>query len=503
MASDIIPRSRTTDPERGSRVRAGRGRRPRRVARLSRVAAAGLVVILAASCTFFSDGSWTTKDPVAGEPALAWNDPDDALTDSPIDLDDVGYVEAEHFIGGTASAYARVGTWDATGRWQAQPATPKGFATRILVRRPADPDVFNGVVVVEWLNVTSGTDLDALFRSAHTELLGKGYAWVGVSAQQAGVDGLKQQDPERYRNLQHPGDAYAYDIFTRAGRIVADPTSPVLGGLRPQVVLASGASQSASALLTYINAVHPLAHVYDGFQVVSHLGFALGLGDGQSMPDRPVVRTDVDVPVLDIQFETELVLFRTHLNRQEDHPNFRLWELAGSAHGAEYGRSLTWPPDPTTPGDPCTERINSAPQFALGKAATAALARWATEGVAPPSAPRLTLGDSAAPDPIARDQYGNALGGIRYPHVEVPVARVDGVQNTAPSGATPIERLVCMLSGRTLPFSATQLAELYPTADDYVTRFGAAADQAVDAGFLLPEDADVLTAAVAASPPVG
>lgn len=46
------------------------------------------------------------------------------------------------------------------------------------------------------------------------------------------------------------------------------------------------------------------------------------------------------------------------------------------------------------------------------------------------------------------------------------------------------------------------LAGLYPTPADYVDRFREAADQAVDAGFLLPEDADVLTAAAAASPPV-
>jgi Alpha/beta hydrolase domain len=253
MAPDGVPTSMTTDPDLASPVRVqGGGRRHRRVTRLSRVAAVGLIVTLAAGCMFFPDGSWTTKDPIAGEPALAWNDPDDALTDSPIDLDDVGYVEAEHFIGGNATSYARVGTWTADGLWNAQPATSTGFATRILVRRPADPHEFNGVVVVEWLNVTSGSDLDGIFRPTHTELLGEGYAWVGVSAQKAGVDNLKVRDPNRYKGLQHPGDAWAYDIFTRAGRIVADPTSPVLGGLRPKVVLASGVSQSASGLLTYI-----------------------------------------------------------------------------------------------------------------------------------------------------------------------------------------------------------------------------------------------------------
>jgi Alpha/beta hydrolase domain len=47
-----------------------------------------------------------------------------------------------------------------------------------------------------------------------------------------------------------------------------------------------------------------------------------------------------------------------------------------------------------------------------------------------------------------------------------------------------------------------RLAGLYPTSAAYVQRFRGAADQAVDAGFLLPEDADMLTAAATASPPV-
>ena len=468
---------------------------------MSKAAVLGLIVIVAAGCVVFPDGSFTTKDPIAGEPSLAWNAPDDGLTDSPIDLADVGYVEAEHLIGGSVTAYSRVGTWLPDGRWQAQPSTSANFITRILVRRPADPDAFNGVVVVEWLNVTAGRDLDALFRPSHTELLGDGYAWVGVSVQKVGVDDLERRDPDRYGALQHPGDDYAYDIFTRAGRIVADAASPVLGGLRPQVLLASGSSQSASGLLTYVNAVQPLAGVYDGFYLQSQLGGAMALPSGTPMPARPVVRPDIAVPVLDVRSETELVVFRTHLNRQEDSANFRLWEFAGSGHIGEYGRSLTWPPNPTTPGDPCTARINSAPSFALAKAATAALAAWTTTGVAPASAPRIELADPAAADPVARDRYGNALGGIRYPHVEVPIARVDGLPNSAPP-ADPTQTFLCVLSGRTLPLSDAELADLYPTAQAYVGRFGAAANRAVDSGFLLPEDAEALKAAAAQSPPV-
>jgi hypothetical protein len=35
----------------------------------------------------------------------------------------------------------------------------------IIVRRPTSPAQFNGTVLVEWVNVTSGYNNDALFRS--------------------------------------------------------------------------------------------------------------------------------------------------------------------------------------------------------------------------------------------------------------------------------------------------------------------------------------------------
>ena len=56
---------------------------------------------------------------------------------------------------------------------------------------------------------------------------------MGVSAQAGGVQGsgptvagvapggLKAADPERYGTLDHPGDAFSYDIFTQVGRAVA------------------------------------------------------------------------------------------------------------------------------------------------------------------------------------------------------------------------------------------------------------------------------------------
>ena len=73
------------------------------------------------------------------------------------DLSSRGYIEEEFFFQGTATQYqvpaivnGRVtSTADATVL-----STGNPYKTRMLVRRPANPENFNGVVLVEWVNVT-------------------------------------------------------------------------------------------------------------------------------------------------------------------------------------------------------------------------------------------------------------------------------------------------------------------------------------------------------------
>ena len=453
------------------------------------------VALLLIACQVLPDGTVVSKR-IDGDPWLKWNDPDDGLNDAPVDLEDHGYVEEEFFLSGDATSYAQVGTWGPDGRWTAEPKETAHFGTRVLVRRPADRRAFNGVVYVEWLNTTLGHDLDVHFRQTHTEMLRSGYAWVGVTAQKQGVDALRARDPDRYGGLVHPGDAYNFDIFTRAGRAAANPRSRILGGLQPEVVLAEGGSQSGAWLHTYVNAVHPLVGVYDGFWLAAVVGSAPV--PGATMPDRPILRTDLDVPVLQTQTETELVVFRRHLVSQPDTDRYRMWEIAGSAHAGEY--HMVWPtlPLPTQMG--CIHRLNTSPTFVVYNGALDALARWARGEGAPPSAPRLELTDPTVGDPIARDAFGNAIGGIRLPEVDVPRARVDGVANAPLPGQPPFG---CILGGRTIPLSEEELATLYPSAEDYLSRFDAAVQAQVANGFILDADGVMLSTAERQSlPPV-
>ena len=94
--------------------------------------------------------------------------------------EEYGYIEEEFLIAGEATTYAPEGDWGEDGEWAASPTQTAPYRTRILVRRPADAEAFNGTVVVEWLNVTTGMDLDNGFALASDELLRDGYVWVEV-----------------------------------------------------------------------------------------------------------------------------------------------------------------------------------------------------------------------------------------------------------------------------------------------------------------------------------
>lgn len=173
------------------------------------------------------------------------------LTTSVVDLAEHGYSEKEFFYEGEPTTYSLEGEMSQHGRWSLVEGVQQSFKSRLLVRRPLEASQFNGTVVVEWLNVSGGADGDPGFMYNWEELLRDGYVWVGVSAQATGVEGggfslvpgpsraLKVVNPERYGSLSHPGDAYSYDIYTRAAQIVRG-AGDVLSGLSPKRLLAYG-----------------------------------------------------------------------------------------------------------------------------------------------------------------------------------------------------------------------------------------------------------------------
>ena len=440
-----------------------------------------------------------------------------SLASTTFSLAPFGYVEEEFFATGMATGYVSDGEFSADGKWSVSPRDTAEYTTRLLVRRPNSPGRFNGTVVVEWLNVSGGFDAAPDWTSAHTMLLRDGFAWIGVSAQYVGVSGgppldrhlaLKEVNPCRYGPLFHPGDNYSYDMFSQAGLAVRRLTPLLLGGLRPKRVIAIGESQSASRLVTYIDAIHPLAHVYDAFLVHSRGGGAAPLSAPQPTFDGPplaLIRNDTDVPVLTFQTETDVVAIGFFAARQPDGPNIRTWEVAGSAHVDTY-MSVVGPKDQgpsasdTTHLPPvqsifggtvaCDLPINSGPQHYVLSAALRRLARWVRSGRSPASPPPLSVRPGLPPI-IERDPLGNAVGGIRTPQVDVPIAALSGIGQPAGSA--------CSRFGTTIAFDAATIASLYPDHRSYVSAVNRAAKRAVRRGVLLAIDAKAIRRAATSS----
>jgi hypothetical protein len=76
-------------------------------------------------------------------------------------------------------------------------------------------------------------------------------------------------------------------------------------------------------------------------------------------------------------------------------------------------------------------------------------------GISPPHADPIAVQNGAG----VVDQFGNVVGGLRSPYVDVPTSTWFGNS----TGAS-----FCIIAGHEVPFTAARLQELYPTHGAYV-----------------------------------
>jgi hypothetical protein len=411
---------------------------------------------------------------------------------SPFDLEQFGYVEEEYFLSGTASNRGLGGHGEHTAPYK----------VRILVRRPADPARFNGTALLEWFNVSLQQEVEHEWPIDFPMLMRDGYVSASVSAQYLGVQSaspmsLKNWDPQRYGNLQHPGDDYSYDIFAQAAQALR--SGRAAGNLPVDLVLGTGTSQSCLRLVTYISRLAAADAVFDGYHPTTCPATA-------EIPDTLV-------PMVWGTSEWE-----AGLQSRPDGPLLRVWEIAGTSHanwwevrfqgaqgyrdgfaydGTTYFPYYGWDEDDAGQyGERRPLSNNVAPARYAFRAAIADLNQWARDWRdhragrlaadqvhAAPAAARLERDGFA----LRRDEHGNALGGVRLPALEVPVATYRGEFNDGASGSTSA-------------LNRETLAALYPSHNDYVAKMRTATDAAVAHGSMLPADADEWMRRVAASP---
>jgi hypothetical protein len=134
----------------------------------------------------------------------------------------------------------------------------------------------------------------------------------------------------------------------------------------------------------------------------------------------------------------------------------------------------------------------------LAGAALRNLRRWAVDGVAPPRADRLTnlaskedgpAGGRGEALPLVRDEHRNALGGVRTPDLDVPVATYYP-HSTLPAEGGGRSGFQGGLMGSMTRFSDEKLRSLYGSVAQYRKEYAAGVDRLVAEGWINEAEAE-------------
>jgi hypothetical protein len=443
-------------------------------------------------------------------------------------LASTGYRSREYRVSGEARVFR---TPDAI------PSSER-YATRVLVIAPERDADFSGVVHIELLNPSSGSDFPMFWPDAGFHLMARGDAYLGVTCKSVTIADLRSRDPERYGSLLIPHDSMIWDLLgSVAGATHQEEAGGMLLGLRaPSRRFATGWSQSGSFLRSYLserfheehssalaggvpNGDEAQSQIIDGYLIgVSSGGFGpMGYveidRDGEMELDTSFTPTESlpglialddhrrtisrpPVPVIEYLSEDEAVQHLWHQRPDSDLPGdqYRCYQVPARGHetgllptsarrsenGLSDGEDLDSEDPPRHDGS----------QWLIAATITH-LVLW-SEGTPPPRAdpipfdvPKALTRDTLGVDytgivPV-HDETGHAMGGLRYLEIELPLARMQVV---------PSQRHI-MRPWEHVPFTRAEADARYGGEAAYAQLARRRAAQLVSQGWLLPEHTEL------------
>ena len=350
-------------------------------------------------------------------------------------------------MSGTATGYARSASTGPTACGRSHPRRPRRSRRACVDLLPERSRAVNGTVIVEWLNVTGGLDIPAIWMPTQRHLLREGYTWVGVSAQAVSVHGGGMM----------PGLGSARPIPTRLRRGSSIPATCTRTTSSPRSHVRSARSSPLARhpvdrmFATGRVAVGVPPHdvrerirsktreVFDGFLIGGprRAGAPVRRGSRSASSRRGRARrrarhacaaATTSAPTAragDRRAERDRRARRVHVRARPppDTDRFRLWEVAGSAHSDTYFLSRPRIDTDAWPVEDLRPRSRNADEPSAGwscrstparRCTTCSSARStrSTRGYVtrslPPTAPRLEV--NAAEDGFVLDELGVARG---------------------------------------------------------------------------------------------
>ena len=237
-----------------------------------------------------------------------------------------------------------------------------------------------------------------------------------------------------------------------------------------------GYSQTGSMLITYINAIRPRQiasdgrALYDGYFVGVAGGLFIGAAPlNQCTPVPPLgdprrsIR-NAGVPVIQMMSQSDYLIGIDSRGPDSSTPPdlYRHYEMAGAAHATPDELFFSARPADiikagrAVPPMSCNEGPRSRfPSRIFVDAALRNIDLWSRDGLPAPPGQDILVENG---QPVL-DEFGNVLGGLRSPYLDVPTS----TWRASATGAS-----FCGIAGYEIPFDQATLDELYPTQGAYV-----------------------------------
>ena len=426
-----------------------------------------------------------------------------ASAQQPINLASSGYVEKEYLVTGLAGLYdwAPQGAKPAVrGRGDNHP-----YATRMLVRRPADLKQFSGRVIVELLSAAAGYDTAPLWGLSAAQVMQAGDIWVGLTVKPSAAETLRRFDALRYARINfsvtssadcksdpvNTDHGLAWDIIAQAGALLRSSSKEnPLVDFDVRRLVAAGYAQAGGYVAAYVNVAHEELRlgnerpVYDAYVDAAGAVGAAPINACAAPLDAADPRRQVgprDAPVVTVMTQTDAArtkwMRRTDSDAEDD--VYRLYEIAGMGHATPLPVGLPSSGDRKIAGlDPadlsCAEPTSSFPSGLAMNAIWQQLEDFMVRGTPLGKAPRIEV---AADGVVQLDGLGNARGGWRLPQLDLALAAYSGTRRARPDA--PGSQGLCALTGSMRRFDSAKLKSLYGTRATYLKLFNAAVDAAV------------------------
>jgi hypothetical protein len=422
------------------------------------------------------------EGPITG-PGAAYIDPLEQNLPDGASAEANGYVFDEYLVSGSAAG--------------------EPYRVRAQVVRPGDAAAqdFSGHAIVEAIHPQG---IPFVWNFTRDYLMSRGHAAVNISVFPNTVETLEGANAQRYADLRVAVDDandnsdiafdHASDIYAQVGSWLKSGETPLPG---VEWLHMTGHSMSVGPVWQYMDTHHREYRleggdpIYDGFfpettRTASRMG--------------PFPEVDVPTLLINSELEVEQVLVEEGIDYRRpdsDEPGqqFRLYEVAGMPHNPSWMHPLLLEglDIASRAEEVCENPLNSFPYNPTVSMALDHLLRWVEADAPPPRAERIELTGEPGDDgvTVARDEHGNALGGVRSTTLDVPVSTHQAL-NEPVNEDQDLTPGSCLVYGSQLDFTPEELASLYGDREGYVEQVTRRVDELVDEGWYLEQFVDEL-----------